>query len=239
VAITPDPLTTLTILKTYLTIPLSDTLEDSLLNQLITSVSALITESCNRQFFLSTNAANPITSYLSATGGQWIVLPVWPVQSITSIFEDYYGYYGQNPNGFQPDTQLTAGQDYALRVDQPDGSSRSAMVLKIASTWQTQYNSQLGMLSWYNVGGLGNIMVNYVAGFPTVPSDLQLACCRCIAMARLSGPYGNKLKNGSFEGDWSYALEAANATAFFGLLGDDVAPVLARYRITAVAAPYP
>jgi len=77
-SITPDSLTSLPALKSVLGI--SDSSEDTALALLITQVSALIARSLKRRVLLATNAANPLTFFLSGRGRSKIVLPERPLQ---------------------------------------------------------------------------------------------------------------------------------------------------------------
>ncbi len=229
---TPDPLATLADVKTMLGI--SGPSQDTLLNLLITQVSALITESCNRTHFLSSNVACPITEYYSGEGNEWLVLNQWPVPTtgITAVYEDTDGLWGQAPNAFAAATQLTQGVDYALRVDQPGNVSRSAMLLRIRGVWQSQYWKDGLALATYPHTGLGNIRVDYSPGFATIPSDLALAAIRVISKVRGSRKWGMLVQGGGYE---EFHINFASwPEVKLGLLDGDTAPAIARYRICPV-----
>ncbi len=77
-AVTPDNLTTVDTVKTYIGLE-GTTTWDSLIALLIPWVSGLITTSCNRTHFLYNNAGAVITNWVSGQGEPELVCPQWPV----------------------------------------------------------------------------------------------------------------------------------------------------------------
>lgn len=82
--------------------------------------------------------------------------PEWPVRSITSIYLNHAGYFGQAPNAFPESTLLTAGVHYCLTIDR-GGMSMFGHIMRIGS--QRIDNKTL----WPMIPG--SVKVTYVAGF--------------------------------------------------------------------------
>lgn len=76
----PDLLVSLDRLKGEMGIPLTATDRDFALLGVITRVSAMMTKSCNRPWWLWSNPNNPSTFYGSGQGDEFLVLPAPPMQ---------------------------------------------------------------------------------------------------------------------------------------------------------------
>lgn len=123
------------------------------------------------------------THYFDGPGHMDLLLRERPVTSITSVFIDRTGYYGQGQNAFAANTQLTSGVDYMLVKDSREGDWSDSGILRrcyggSASQWGFAFQGTLMTgfrpISWPR--GLGNIKVVYVAGYATVPTPLRTAC---------------------------------------------------------------
>lgn len=81
--------------------------------------------------------------------GPDIVLPQYPVRSITSIHEEENGNFGQTSGAFGSDALLTEGTDYTWPID-AEGFSKVGMVYRLDQQWLAEP---------------GSIKVVYVAGW--------------------------------------------------------------------------
>jgi hypothetical protein len=151
-----------------------------------------------------------------------------------AVWQDRYGYSGAGANAFGPTTQLFEGVDYQLDHNEVDWSSSTGILRRINGYWHGGWSTPGGLLSALSTPGLGNIKVQAVVGFTTLPADLELACVRCVARVRNSKWYGQMLTSESYQGQ-SYALEAAESTIRLGILSADVAPLLAPFRSRLVS----
>lgn len=149
-----------------------------------------------------------------------------------AIWEDDQGAWGSGNNAFASTTMLQDGADYALRRDQVDGSSNSAMVCKLNDIWGALRERSGMVLSSFRVPGQGNIKVQYWAGYPSLPPDLEMACIKSIAKVRNSRIYGETQANQSFSDRVAnYAYQLANLPdVTYGLLSGEVGSMLASYR---------
>lgn len=221
-------LVTLATVKTRLNI--SGTAEDALLTALISQVEALVKNSVGYPIESAT-----YTRYFDGTGTPWLPLPFRPVTSVTSVHLDDSGYWGQGDTPFDSSTALTEGTDYALRMDpnDPSGNASAGLIYRINGVWPRPFRRSTGLLSPHVLGplaGAGNIKVVFVAGYTSIPQDIQLAVCDVVALARIAAPYGGLLNSESYDG-YSYSLVGQSAqAAFLGYLGSAGGMILNRYR---------
>jgi hypothetical protein len=203
---------------------------------LIQAASQLITQSCNRPFWLSTNAANPIVEYLGGSGDPYLPLGYWPVQSIVSIYNDNAGFWGQTSGSFASATLLNQGTDYALEVDSVEGTSKSAIVLRINGIWDSVYLRDGGMLASYGTNGQGNVQVTYRYGFTSLPYDLQWAATLLVARMLLTnaGRLLNSVKFEEFAATYDNWNALPDDETGYGILAGEVEGVISKYRIFPV-----
>ena len=142
-----------------------------------------------------------------------------------NVWEDDAGYWGQSPQSFPSTSQLTWGSDYTIRADELDGSSRSGMLLRQNNVWETQFMRGGDMLSEMLASGFGNIKVQSMVGWPTVPANVELAVIRLIAKCRATRIYGEMIASQNFQG-YSYSTSPFKGTINFGLIDD---PLFAGY----------
>lgn len=150
-ALRSNALTSVSVVKAQLEIPISDTSQDSILERYINSASEQIERYCNRKF--------KSASYEEIRDGSRaneMLLNNYPVTSITSVNIDDERLFGA-------DTLIPA-TDYA--VISPN------VLRRHVSTWGR---------------GSQNIKIVYVAGFATIPADLEDACIMLVEIR-----YGKK-----------------------------------------------
>lgn len=233
-------LTTTATVKTLLGI--TGTAEDSKLDLLVNYADAAIKRYLGRDIE-STSYPGAATNgrgdggYYSGNGSRWLVLRQRPVTTLTSIYLDATGRWGQNPDGsFASATLLVAGTDYALDYDGYLGSaaaSHSGLVQRIGGVWPQSH--------WYAAGRLladpqpaqGNIKVAYTAGFSSVPADIAQAAALLVAFWRNIEPRGQALQSESL-GAYSYSLASAGEGG--AGLPKDVRRLLAPYREIRISA---
>lgn len=218
-------LTNLTQLKQFLN--LTTTSEDDRLCLLIAQVSDFIENWCGRTFVQAT-----YTEYYSGQGKPFLVLNQRPVASITSVYLDDQGYWGQGQDAFATADLLQSGVDYALDIGS-GGLSYTGRLLKVKGDWPNAWAYWFGVISSLPGPDIGNIKVTYVGGFNAnlVPKGLQLACHMAIALIRNGAAFGQPMQSESFE-EYSYTLQGDVSQAIFS---PQVLSILARYRSIPVA----
>lgn len=143
------------------------------------------------------------TEYYQGTNTRKLNLksrPVFASPAIT-VYEDLSGLFGQSSGGFPSDTQLTFGTDFGLQIDQPDGSSRSGILVKVSGVWRRPIVRQRGFLSAYVGDGAGTIKVSYTGGYTvdTLPANFRTAANLLVARMRYLFPLGMPITSESYE----------------------------------------
>lgn len=151
--------------------------------------------------------ARRLTEYYKGTGTPELVLLERPVQSITSIYEDDTGYYGQGSGAFASTTLLTEGSDYALDLKNA-AISLSGIVVRLGGVWANVTARGAGLLGAEPLPGRGNLKVTYTAGYTEIPADITLAIHQMVAEIRVSGPVGGGL-TGEHMDYYSYSRASA------------------------------
>ena len=194
-------------LKQRVGLALTDTTEDGYLPYLIAQASALVENYCRRKFEKQT-----FTEYRDGTGDPWLCLRQAPVHSITSVYLDDGGLWGQGDDAFAAATLLTAGDDYALRVDGTDGLSYGGYLYRANGSWPRPKARSPGLLSTFSAPvGTGNVKIVYVAGWCPVPHDVRLAVLDVCSLARQTVAQGGRLlQSEGYEGySYSFVGQAA------------------------------
>jgi len=192
-------LTTLLKMKSFLGI--TSTTQDTQLDALRAAAEQAIKTELDRDL-----EANPLTEYYSGTGTRVLCLRETPVASISSIHIDFSGYYGQNTDSnFPSSTLLTAGKDYALRIDR-GGMSYSGIVERIGTVWSELNRSYTQAHVTQEVApAIGNIKVSYTAGFTTIPEDIQYCVALVVRRMQQNAQYGYFLASEKLR-DYTYHL---------------------------------
>lgn len=164
----------------------ADTYDDTL-RLLIELANYFVETETGRQF-----ATTERTEYYDGTGTRDLVLRQRPVQSVTNVYVDNSGYYGQAAGAFASSTVLVAGQDYAIIKDDPKYPtySKSGIVRWLGGAavgWGLSAFHPPGLLTsgvhhsgWPR--GSGNIKVVYTSGWTTaeMPKDLKWVALRLV-----------------------------------------------------------
>lgn len=143
-------LASLTSVKRYLNISLSDTDNDDILNQLIGAASEAVETYCNRKF-----ARTVYTEYHDGRGDARLVLDHRPVVSVTSVHDDLNRTFGAD--------SLILSDDYIVRE-----LAGIIELLRSAATFSSS--------SAFFSDGQRSVKVVYEAGYATIPEDVAHAC---------------------------------------------------------------
>ena len=191
--------------KTILSIALGDNSEDIALNFYIEQASSWIDEYLNRPDI----SLKSRTEYYNGTGTQRLCLKSRPVYTDPPIqvFLDEAAYYGSSSGSFGAGTELTYGSDFALILDEPNGTSRSGILVRLHDFWPKPAIRQVGYLSPFIAIGYGTIKVIYTGGYTvdTLPAMLRGAANLLVARMRYIFPLGMELSSESYE-DRSIAM---------------------------------
>jgi len=95
-----------------------------------------------------------------------------PVRSVANVWLDPNGHYGQGADAFNSSTLLVVAQDYDLELSEV-GYSATGCLRKLWGVWPGN-TDRVGMQA-IAVPGNGNIKVQYVSGYRSMPTDLSLA----------------------------------------------------------------
>ena len=137
--------------------------------------------------------ARQYTEYYGGNGTKYLRLAQVPVQSVTNLWLDPGGYYGDPATAFASTTQLTEGTDFALVRDNNAASdcSHSGLVVRIGGgIWPRPAVRTEGLLARSRMSADGNLKVEYVAGYTRVLSNVQLACHEFVGQLRRSAATG-------------------------------------------------
>ena len=150
-----------------------------------------------------------------------------------AVWLDGGGYYGDGVGAFSAGTLLVPGRDYVLKRDK-GAIGESGLLVRLAGGI---VNGDVWSYPWPGLGrgtltasappvwpqGLGNVKVQYTAGYSPVPADLIDATNQVAAWIKRCGPQGGPLTAETI-GRYSYQIGAGG--------GDGGAPELASIRAT-------
>lgn len=195
-------LTTLVALKLHMGIASSDTSEDAFLTQLLAAVEASFKKLTDRDI--------EQTTYTDYYSGKWtpiILLNEYPVISLTGVWLDSEGFWGTRTGSFGASTQLTEGQDFSLVRDGRNAVKSTGRLYRIAGVWPGRGHYESGLLLPRRVPGAGNVKATFVAGYATIPADIQLAIWQACAALKSSRDTGGRLLiHEAFE-EYEYKLQ--------------------------------
>lgn len=186
------PLTNLTRVKLHLGI--TDNGEDALLQQLMSEAEAAVKLFTRRRLDQHT-----ITNeYYDGPGRQVLILNQRPVTSVVDVRVDANGMSGQSATGFDSNSVWTQGVDfYARRLTEDE--KNPGELIAAGSEWGSVWPE-----------GIGNIRVSYVAGYSTIPEDVQYAVHSLIARMREDQEHGRPVISETL-GSYSYSLLSGKA----------------------------
>jgi hypothetical protein len=215
-------LTDLTALKIHMGLPLSDTTDDEFYTQLLSAVEAAFKKLTDREF----EAADYLL-YLDGTNNSILCLPEYPVITLTGVWLDEKGYWGDGPDAFAAATLLTRGVDYALVKDGKNGDAETGRLKKINGVWPGRWESKQGLLTMAMKPGNGNIKVSARLGYEVIPEDIQLCLWQVCAQLASERETGRAIQSEGFE-EYDVAFMANDAMNAMRV--GTAAQVVARYR---------
>jgi hypothetical protein len=151
--------------------------------------------------------ARTYTEYYSGNGKPEFVLRESPVQSISALYFDPAGYYGDQSGGFAPAMQLVEGTDFVLKRDRAADTecSYSGIVVRInGEIWYRPAVLTRGLMALSTGDPFGNIKVTYTAGYSALPTAVVLATNQIVAQLRRNAVMGGPLKQESYLNEASY-----------------------------------
>ncbi len=210
----------LTETKRMLDIDQDNRAEDGKLLILIEQASRIIDEFLGRQ----APELKSRTEYYNGTGTQKLLLRQRPVftSPLPQVFRDETGYWGSSSGSFDPVTSpLVYGDDFALQLDQEDGSSRSGILYRISGIWEKPSVRMRGFLSPFIGPSAGNIKVVYTAGYTmdNLPSPIRFACNLLVARMRHLFPWGLETTSENYS-EVSYGSVGARKDFLMALVKD-------------------
>lgn len=153
------------------------------------------------------------TEYYRGNGTNALFLRRWPVVSVSGVWVWSGSYWNQGEDAFPTESALVEGRDYALDIDQPDGTSRSGILFRLGCNWPARW-TRSRTLNASPGPSLGDIKVTYTAGWPTLPADLEMVLHRMVTAEFAGQLTGGLMKSESFEGgDYSYVMASAAEAA--------------------------
>jgi hypothetical protein len=220
-------LTTRTIVKGFLNISASDTTLDAWIDAILPAAEAVIKTYLGRELESTT-----YTEFYTGDNKNFFVLRQTPVTTLTSLYFDQEGFFGTNPAGaFDSTKLLTEGVDFALDWKNSGLSkvSDTGIVWRINDVWpHWKRDIRPGTMSWVYQESRGNLKVTYVAGYSTIPSDLQMAVALLISEEMRNLPKGAPLLSERI-GDYSYEIAGERMMGKLPQLGS-LRQILSRYR---------
>ncbi len=218
---------------------ITDAAEDGQLAIWIAQADAEIKDYCGRDIEQTTypgaaGNGRGDSGFYSGDDSPFLRLRQTPVTSITSLYVDNTGRFGQNPDGnFPTSALLVYGTDYALHWDGclPGSStpcSYSGLLERIPGVWTGSIRRRVGEINARYVPAIGNIKIAYVAGYNAVPPAVEAAACKLVALIRRTAPYGGQNVQSETLGAHSISLSAPTAGSWPELAS--IRSDLARYK---------
>lgn len=230
-------------IKTLLGI--TGTTEDAKLTVMVAAASASIQNYCGRNFEstvygtgnTSAYSAGGDSGYYSGDNSRDLILRQRPVTTVTSVYQDETGRFGDNPDGaFASSTLLVAGTDYVLMWDGqlPSVSTRcsySGILRKLTGVWPASWKYSAGTINPQIMNSTGNIKVTYTAGYTTVPADISYAVALVVAQMRRTAPFGGESLTSEHFESYGYTLGGGKGGSQSSVIKlGEVASILNRYR---------
>ena len=212
-------------MKSLLDIDPRDNTEDKKLGFYNEMAGNLIEELLNRDFTYKLR-----TEYYNGTNTQKLLLKARPVYTTPTmqVWQDGQGAWGQSSDSFPDNSMLTYGTDYALQIDQDNGSSRCGILQRLRGwVWNQPFYRSAGLLTPYLGSSQGSIKIIYQAGYSvdTLPAAFRLAADILVDKIRYLFPLGQPLSSESYE-ERSISLIAERKDWMLA----DIKPLIMSYR---------
>lgn len=218
------PLTTLASIKAQAGIPISDNSRDTQFRVLIEGVSSVVQQRLHRDLELK-----EYLEYYSGNGSPFLLLHQYPVANISSVRLDETGTFDEAPQDHASSQVLVEGIDYAL-MPGSKGPGSSGLLRRISSTWPNRPSRAHGVLA--NLPGvpLGNIQVQYTAGFEVIPAAISMAVNSLILRLAAQAHLGGGVQSMSYE---DAAVSFVNSTDVVNVVGS-IESTLASFRSVSI-----
>lgn len=146
---------------------------------------------CNRTFTYSASQ----TVYLDGNGEQRVTCPRTPIQSIITLCVDPNGNYGKTTGAFDSSLNLTEGDGYVLKYDDPFNPtySRSGIIERIGTVWPISRFRPRDSLSFMPEPCRGCIKLVGNFGYMIVPTPIKRAVWDMATLARQSALHGGRM----------------------------------------------
>lgn len=150
-----------------------------------------------------------------------------------ALWQDDNAYAGSAYGSFALGTLLTEGVDYFLDWDGAGygNYSSSGIVYNIDGYWYRPGMWTYGLITTQPGPPIKNCMAQYLAGYVTIPADLNLACEQLCARMRNTRKFGIGVQ--SLSNDMSVSFSSP-PSIWLGLITPEVASVLAKYAMAAI-----
>lgn len=215
-------------LKLMLGIPESDTSKDELLTMLQDVMLDVIEDYIGQKF-----GSRVLTEYYSGDNTPLLVLRARPATQVLRVWVDPEGYWGQGVDPFGVE-DLLEPSEYAIEVDQEDGSSRCALLYRTNGSWPRPFVTAAGNLSASAAYRTGNVKVEYVAGSDVLPGAIVLAINLSVVRVWRSAKYGGLVESETTP-KYSFKLFTGQMQADgIASFSPEVLGLLARYREVAI-----
>ena len=186
-------LTNLNSVKDQAGISRADTTRDTQLLSLISGCTDLVKRYLNRDI-----ESQSYTEYYSGDGDVELILRQFPVISVQRVSIDLGGYFGDPSGSFPSSGDLVAGVDYAQQSGQ-SGKGSSGILRRINGVWPCIAARSRGTLQGLPPEPMGNILVQYTAGFATIPASIQMAVNSLVIRVAEMASTGMAESGGSYE----------------------------------------
>lgn len=173
----PPVLTNLEKVKKHLD-QVDDTDQDQLLIALIDQADEIIAKMVPRDRVPGNHPFNSVqaTEYYDGKGDEELLLRRRPVTTIARVSVDSTGYYGKGTSAFQAADDWTEGTDFvSISLDETEHNPGILLSLR------TRGIGRAARRGGFWPEGRGNILVQYTAGYSTIPSDLEYAANQLVA----------------------------------------------------------
>ncbi len=181
----------------------TDTTQDIQLQFLIEQASSWIDEILGRSQWMEKKSR---TEFYNGSGSGRLLLnarPVFLSPAPTVIIDQNGGFFGSPDDSFVSGDTIEYGETngWCLDIDQPDGTSRSGILVRIGGYWPKPNFRQPGLLSSFVGKASGNIKITYTGGYTveSLPAVIRLACNLLVARLKNLFPLGMQLVSESYE----------------------------------------
>lgn len=143
-----------------------------------------------------------VTEYKSGNRSHMLLLSGRYVSAVTHVYEDAFGWFGDNPSGFDTSTELVAGVNYAWEKPSDGGAYGVGRLRRIGGVWSAPRMPSREYLLAERDMNRGNYKIVYRCGWQRddIPADLKFATALVVGMSERVAASGGPTTGFSFEG---------------------------------------